>query len=111
MFEVVWDTSSFNDKSSWPADGSQPFILSMSDSTGYGQHGDYVFGWKGDALQNAMDAGCFGATCSKLKTQSFVDANKCAVPDSVKEQVNGCEFMTPGDVSIKTSESDILSPV
>lgn len=31
MFEVVWDTSSFNDKSLWPTDGTQPFVLSMGD--------------------------------------------------------------------------------
>jgi Domain of unknown function (DUF1996) len=31
MFEVVWDMSGFNDKSLWPADGSQPFVLSMDD--------------------------------------------------------------------------------
>jgi hypothetical protein len=60
-------------------------------STGYGQHGDYVFGWKGDALQNAIDANCFGATCSKLTTQSFTDANKCAVKDTVDENVQGCK--------------------
>lgn len=91
MYEVIWDTTAFNDKSQWPADGSQPFRLSMSDDTGYGQHGDYVFGWTGDVLQNAMKAGCFGATCSALKTQSFAVANKCAVQSMVAESVEGCK--------------------
>ena len=40
MFEVIWDTAAFNDKAEWPADGSQPFVFSQGDSTGYGQHGD-----------------------------------------------------------------------
>jgi hypothetical protein len=31
MFEVIWDTTAFNDKSLWPKDGSQPFLLSMGD--------------------------------------------------------------------------------
>jgi len=31
MFEVIWDTSAFNDKSEWPADGSQPFVFSSGD--------------------------------------------------------------------------------
>ena len=39
MYEVMWDTTVFNDKSLWPTDGSQPFVYSMGDGTGYGQHG------------------------------------------------------------------------
>jgi len=31
MFEVIWDTTSFNDKSIWPEGESQPFVLSMND--------------------------------------------------------------------------------
>jgi len=31
MVEIIWDISSFNDKSLWPKDGSQPFVLSMGD--------------------------------------------------------------------------------
>ncbi|TAQ86497.1 hypothetical protein B7494_g5171 [Chlorociboria aeruginascens] len=96
MFEVVWDTTSFNDPSLWPTDGSQPFVLSMDDNTGYGQHGDYVFGWKGSALQNAMNAGCFGASCSALTTQAFTDANACTVPNTVNEQVDGWLPTLPG---------------
>ncbi|KAK8113029.1 hypothetical protein PG984_013555 [Apiospora sp. TS-2023a] len=96
MFEVIWDTTPFNDKSLWPADGSQPFVFSQGDDTGYGQHGDYVFGWKGSALQNAIDAGCFGASCRALKTQTFAAANKCAVPKEVKEDVEGWLTELPG---------------
>ncbi|CAG8972007.1 hypothetical protein HYALB_00008292 [Hymenoscyphus albidus] len=96
MFEVIWDTTSFNDKSLWPTDGSQPFVFSMGDNTGYGQHGDYIFGWKDNVLQKAMEVGCFGASCSALKTQSFSDANKCAVPDEVKEPIDGWISTLPG---------------
>ncbi|KAF2795329.1 hypothetical protein K505DRAFT_240070 [Melanomma pulvis-pyrius CBS 109.77] len=99
MFEVIWDTSAFNDKALWPADGSQPFVFSQGDATGYGQHGDYVFGWKGDVLQKAMDASCFGATCAPLKTQAFTEANKCAIQNSVNEPVDGWLTSLPGMTS------------
>jgi len=61
--------------------------------TGFGQHGDYVFGWEGDSLQRAMDNGCFAASCSaaKLKTQGFPAANKCTVKSVVKEDHDGCK--------------------
>jgi hypothetical protein len=92
MLEIVWDTRAFNDKSLWPASG-QPFVLSQGDTTGYGQHGDYVFGWKGDALQRAMDVpnGCFAADCGNQKTQSIESANRCQITKKVKEEVDGCK--------------------
>lgn len=31
MYEVLWDTSAFNDPKDWPADGSQPFVYSTGD--------------------------------------------------------------------------------
>lgn len=95
MYEVVWDTTKFNNKAEWPADGSQPFVLSTGDATGLGQHADYVFGWKGDSLQKAMDtAGCMGARCASLKTQKIEDARKCAVKKLAKEEYDGCEYLT-----------------
>jgi len=88
MLEVVWDTTAFNDKNEWPTDGSQPFYLSHGDNTGLGQHADYVFGWKDQSLQKAMDtSGCFGAgACGGLKSTQTVDAaKKCAVKSVVND--------------------------
>jgi hypothetical protein len=31
MYETVWDTTQFNDKTLWPEDGSQPFVWSFGD--------------------------------------------------------------------------------
>ena len=54
MFEVIWDTSKFNDPADWPEDGSQPFVWSFGDPSGYANHADYVFGWKDQSLQNIL---------------------------------------------------------
>ncbi|KAH7128738.1 hypothetical protein B0J11DRAFT_277863 [Dendryphion nanum] len=98
MLEIVWDTSKFNNKAEWPEDGSQPFVLSTGDPTGYGQHGDYVFGWKDDTLQKAMDEGrnCMGQACGGLKSQQVDAGNACRVPNRVKEDVDGWLPALPG---------------
>jgi uncharacterized protein DUF1996 len=32
LYETIWDTRQFNDKSEWPEDGSQPFVFSTGDT-------------------------------------------------------------------------------
>ncbi|KAF1978751.1 hypothetical protein BU23DRAFT_586647 [Bimuria novae-zelandiae CBS 107.79] len=87
MYEVIWDTSKFNDPGDWPEDGSQPFVWSFGDPTGYANHGDYVFGWKGDALQNILDTSCYATSCGG-KQQSIAAMNKCAgLPKIVDEDI------------------------
>jgi hypothetical protein len=94
MYEVVWNTTPFNNKAEWPADGSQPFVLSTGDPTGLGQHGDYVFGWKDDSLQRAMDtSGCFGAQCASLRTQDINTARQCAVKQAARENYDVCKWI------------------
>ncbi|KAI1182958.1 hypothetical protein F5B17DRAFT_160363 [Nemania serpens] len=77
MYEVMFDTRQFNNKVDWPADGSLPWYWSMGDNTGYGLHGDYLFGWQGDALQRAMDGKCSGDRCAPLKRQTDQQAIAC----------------------------------
>jgi len=97
MLEVVWDTTAFNNKADWPADGSQPFYLSTGDNTGYSQHGDYVFGWKSDSLQRAMDNGpCMGSNCGGLPISNVQAAKTCTVPKLYQEDADGWLETLPG---------------
>lgn len=58
---------------------------------GYSQHGDYVFGWKDDSLQRAMDLRCDGDVCSGLQRQSPEEAMKCTKQRVVDENIDGCK--------------------
>ncbi|RYP46379.1 hypothetical protein DL768_007396 [Monosporascus sp. mg162] len=93
-FETMWDTTQFNDRSLWPADGSQPFVWSYEDSVGYGTHGDYLFGWKGNALQRAMDSKAL--LSDGLATQSVAQANQCTIKNTVNEEIDGWLDSLPG---------------
>jgi len=99
FYEIIWDTRQFNDPSIWPEDGSQPFVWSYGDYTGYGTHGDYVFGWRGDSLQRAMDADC--DTCTGvLQRQSISQANQCRQSQKVAENIDGWLTELPGAMPI-----------
>ncbi|KAK5655212.1 hypothetical protein OQA88_6111 [Cercophora sp. LCS_1] len=95
--ETMWDTRPFNDKSLWPADGSQPFVWSFGDmdqNKGYGTHADYAFGWKADSLQRTMDSKPL--LSNGLKTQTVAVSNKCSIKTSVVEDVDGWLPKLPG---------------
>ncbi|KAK4183332.1 hypothetical protein QBC35DRAFT_443578 [Podospora australis] len=100
MYEVRWQTQEFGPEL-WPEDGSQPFVWSTGDPKGYSNHGDYVFGWQGDALQRAMDARCDNNHCSVLKEQPVEEAEKCAVARHVEEDIDGWLTKLPGDVEVQ----------
>jgi len=107
FYETIWDTAPFNDKALWPEDGSQPFVWSMGDKTGFGNHGDYVFGWKGDALQKALDSSNCNSdllgnalNCPALKSQTIQQGNKCTVKRSVNEVLDGWMHELPGGMQV-----------
>jgi hypothetical protein len=92
-YETLWDTTQFN--SMWPKDGSNPFVLSFGDQRGFGTHADYLFGWKGDSLQRAMDHPCMFQGCENgrpLKSQGVAPMNKCAVKNFAGESTEGCRY-------------------
>jgi hypothetical protein len=98
-YETQWDTTQFNNM--WPADGSNPFVLSFGDSHGYGTHADYMFGWKGDSLQKAMDSTCMFQACEggkPLKSQTVAQQNACSVKSTVTENIDGCKLIVTRSV-------------
>ncbi|KAH8665995.1 hypothetical protein BGZ60DRAFT_378377 [Tricladium varicosporioides] len=100
-YEIRWDTSPYNSAELWPEDGSQPFVWSSGDKTGYGSHGDYLFGWKGDSLQRAFNAKCTPlVNCANLPTQEIAVANTCTKKRMVEEAVDGWLEELPGGVEV-----------
>ncbi|KAH8774363.1 hypothetical protein F5883DRAFT_640987 [Diaporthe sp. PMI_573] len=100
-YETLWDTAQF--KNLWPSGTPNPFVLSYmgknSNLNGYGSHADYVFGWKGDALQRAMDSNCMFQGCENgnpLKSQSVAQMNACSVQSQVKEDIDSWLPELPG---------------
>ena len=92
MFEVLWDTKVFNNEE-WSSDGSSPWVWSFGDATGYANHADYVFGWKGDSLQRILDTPClFNCLEAGLKVQTIEEMNRCTMDTVVKEDIDSCEF-------------------
>ena len=65
--------------------------LLTKESTGFGQHADYVFGWEGDSLQRAMDNACYLRNCSLLTGMAPSVKNLCQVPVTVKEDLDACK--------------------
>ncbi|RXW18758.1 hypothetical protein EST38_g7097 [Candolleomyces aberdarensis] len=118
FIEIIWDTRQFNDPEIWPKDGTQPFVFSMGDPTGFGQHADYLFGWEGDSLQRAMDV-CTGGdgvpwNCPVLTTQDMETMNNCrqankideVVEDQYIERLPGCNPLQDGPAPATQAPAD-----
>ncbi|KAJ3509635.1 hypothetical protein NMY22_g16229 [Coprinellus aureogranulatus] len=111
LFETIWDTQPFKDM--WPDDGTQPFVYSMGDPTGYGHHGDYMFGWEGDTLQRAMDK-CteFNGDptyCKEFHVQTDDELNSCTLPSVVEERIEGYLEALPGCNPLQYGPEDATS--
>ncbi|KAL2153639.1 hypothetical protein VTH82DRAFT_4794 [Thermothelomyces myriococcoides] len=103
LLETQWDTREFNKPELWPEEpGKQPFVWSFGDTVGYGLHGDYIFGWRGDVLGRAFsdDEVCLGEgnrICDPVMG-SIEEANECMIEPSVKEEIDGWMETMPGGV-------------
>ncbi|KUJ07611.1 uncharacterized protein LY89DRAFT_725727 [Mollisia scopiformis] len=93
-FETVWDTSKLN--SLWKTGDPNPYVWSF-EGTGAGTHADYMFGWKGDALQRAMNKSeCFYDGCGSITKQPMATANQCSIQNTVTEKTEGWLPALPG---------------
>jgi hypothetical protein len=91
MYELMWNTSTFMDQSMWPSDGKNPFVYSTQ-LGGSAAHGDYLFGWKDDTLQKAMDNNCnLDRDCPRagIHKQQPAVYNACVKPQQAPEPVDG----------------------
>ncbi|TVY75676.1 hypothetical protein LSUE1_G005180, partial [Lachnellula suecica] len=96
MYEVVWDTKPFHNLT-WPADGSSPFVWSFGDGTGYANHADYIFGWKGTRLQQILDTNTYMNDSLTGATLQDVDGmNSCTQQAIVTEDIDSWLPELPG---------------
>ncbi|KAK3935158.1 hypothetical protein QBC46DRAFT_323951 [Diplogelasinospora grovesii] len=103
MYELMWNVSSFMDKSIWPDSG--PALIYSMNLGGAAAHGDYVFGWKGDSLQKAMDKNCnLNRDCPSagLTAQSSDQYSACTIKQQAPEEVDGWLKALPmGEMAVK----------
>lgn len=74
----------------WPSGTPNPYVWSF-EGTAAGTHADYMFGWKGDSLQRAMNKSeCFYDGCGSITKQQMSVANQCSIKLTVQEETDGC---------------------
>ena len=98
FIEVYWNTPLFSSR--WTQDqGTQPFVLSEGDVTGYSSHADFMSGWDQDLLQHIIDTCNTGDggmdTCAGLTYG--VNHDSCTIPSLVDEVTTGTMSKLPGD--------------
>ncbi|KAF3388888.1 WSC domain-containing protein 2 [Penicillium rolfsii] len=99
FYEVYWNTPLFADM--WEqGKGTQPFVLSQGDRTGYGLHGDFFSGWDVDVLKKIID----NCDAGDLGMDKCADAGRindasttCNIPNQVPEQIFGVLDKLPGN--------------
>ncbi|KAL7904307.1 COOH terminal WSC domain-containing protein [Trichoderma velutinum] len=98
FLEVYFDTQPY--KGRWTENqGTQPFVFSNGDVTGYGAHADFMAGWDEDVLQDIIDTCNAGnAGMDKCPVLRYgLNSDDCTIPPLVNEQVIGNLTKLPGN--------------
>ena len=100
FYEVYWNTPVFADM--WTQGvGSQPFVLSNGDKTGYSLHADFISGWDVETLQQIID-NCDAGDSGMDKCPGLIgginDAStSCNIPEAINENIHGVLDALPGN--------------
>ncbi|OJZ82274.1 hypothetical protein ASPFODRAFT_64309 [Aspergillus luchuensis CBS 106.47] len=85
FYETIWDTYAFKDKQG-------TFVLANGDPTGYGYHGDFIYGWESGVLQQAVDE-CTNLSgrvedCDLFHLQTDAEQAQCnfTMPEELKSE-------------------------
>ncbi|UKZ54876.1 hypothetical protein TrVGV298_008690 [Trichoderma virens] len=98
FFEVYYDTQPY--KGRWTENqGTQPFVFSTGDVTGYSGHADFMAAWDEELLQHIIDTCDAGDAGMDQCPGLFYGLNKgdCTIPPLVNEQVMGTLTKLPGN--------------
>ncbi|KAK2589727.1 hypothetical protein QQS21_012594 [Conoideocrella luteorostrata] len=102
FLEVYWNTLAFKDR--WQkGQGTQPFVLSNGDATGYSNHADFMAGWDEDLLQGIIDhcdKGTSGMDQCTGQLKYGLNKGDCTIAPLVDETVNGVLSALPGKNAI-----------
>ena len=97
FYEFYWNTPKFQGR--WEeGKGTQPFVLSNGDSTGYSLHADFLAGWDTKLLQHIIDT-CDAGTKGMDQCQGLfygVNNEECSIDSPVPEKVSGLLSALPG---------------
>ncbi|RCI17183.1 hypothetical protein L249_2167 [Ophiocordyceps polyrhachis-furcata BCC 54312] len=101
FLEIYWNTPAFKDR--WEqGKGSQPFVLSNGDATGFSLHADFMAGWDEKVLQHIIDT-CDAGTAGMDKCPGLpygLNQDDCTIPSAIDEKVDGVLDSLPGSNSI-----------
>ncbi|PFH61687.1 hypothetical protein XA68_16570 [Ophiocordyceps unilateralis] len=97
FLEVYWNTPAFKDR--WEqGKGSQPFVLSNGDATGFSLHADFMAGWDEKVLQHIIDT-CDAGTIGMDKCPGLpygLNEADCTIESAINEKVDGVLDSLPG---------------